>query len=333
MNLKYLSILLTDRCSAACRICCFQCNPHNTFVMDESVMKRYIDEAARIGTVQSINFTGGEAMLYPDLLKKMVQYAMEKHNLPSSVVSNGFWAADEQRGRKLIRELLECGLKAIRLSADRYHQEFVPPSTLKKAIRILFEAGLLEDISVMDTKGGPNIRFVTENLRPEIYLVPKISLYPALLPEKTLTNAELDVGPADLLMPTPWDQCYCEDNSGVVLYKDGYIYNCCSQFAFEIPRLRLGKIGEITLAEACKKVNRDPILEIMRRDSVSWFARKALERNLDVQRKEAYSGSCELCRDMLCNRNLMEELTPLAQEEVWKRRLEKIWGMDGKEHE
>ena len=35
----------------------------------------------------------------------------------------------------------------------------------------------------------------------------------------------------------------------------------------------------------------------------------------------------------LCNRNLMEELTPLAQEEVWKRRLEKIWGMDGKEHE
>ena len=324
MNLKYLSILLTDRCPAACRICCLQCSPKNTFVMDETVMRRYIDEAGKLGTVQSVGFTGGEALLYPDLLKRTIRYAYETHGLPSTVVSNGFWAADEKKGKALIRELKECGLKGVRLSADLYHQEYVPFTTLRKALRILFENGLLEDISVMDIKGGPNIRAVIENMRPEIYLVPKISLYPALLPEITLANEQLDVTPENILTPVPWDRCYCEDNSGVLLYRDGYIYNCCSQFTVEIPRMRLGKIGETTLADALKKTNRDPVLEMIRRDSVSWFAKKAKELGMDVPFREKVAVSCELCRDLLCDRKLMEKLTPLAREEVWKRRMDKL---------
>ena len=324
MNLKYVSFMITDRCNAACRICCFQCNPRNTFVMDESVILRYIDEAAQLGTVQSINYSGGEALLYPDLLKRVIRYGMEKYNLPASVVSNGFWAANESGGIRLIRELKECGLRSIRLSADRYHQEIVRPETVRKAIRILFEAGLLEDISVMDTRCGPNIRAVIEDLRPEIYLVPKISLYPALLPDRTLENSRLDVGPEDILTPTAWDQCYCEDPSGVVLYRDGYLYACCSQLAFEVPRLRLGRIGETTLSEAVRKINRDPILEMLRRESVSWFVRKAREMNLRVQVRERYAGGCELCRDLLCNRRLMEELEAPVREEAWKRRVEKL---------
>ena len=326
MDIRDLTFMITDRCTAACDICCFQCSPRNSFVMDESVMIRYIDEAGRLGTVDRLCFTGGEALMYPDLVKRMMRYGKEKYGFFSTLVSNGFWAANYEKGLELITELKECGLKAIRLSTDLYHQKYVPPETFRKALRILKETGLLLQISVLDTRGGPNIRAVLENLRPEIYSVPQIHLYPLVLPEKTCANTRLDVAGADLMTPCAWDECTCIDSSGVVLFSDGYIYCCCSHFISDIPRVRLGKTGELTLEEAQKKINRDPVLDLLRRDSVSWFARKAMELDPDMHFKENYTVPCELCRELLQNRELMRKLTPLAREEVWKRRMEKLMG-------
>ena len=69
MNIIQVTFFLTDRCSAACPVCCFQCTPKNTFIMDENVIRRYIDEGASLGTVKLFSYTGGECMLYPDLLE------------------------------------------------------------------------------------------------------------------------------------------------------------------------------------------------------------------------------------------------------------------------
>lgn len=322
MNLHGVSFFLTDRCSAACRICCFQCSPKNTFVMDKELIKRYIDEGGELGTIKRFSYTGGEVFLYPELLREVVAYGKEKYDILSSTVSNGFWAADLEKGRALMRRMKEAGLASVRLSADNYHQSYVPAQTLKNAIRILTELDMLDAVTIMDIKSRANIRNTIERLRPEIYSVRRVAYYPMHLPEAVLANPEVEETMGDLEMPVSWERSYCVDAGSVQLYTDGYMYKCCSQFSFEMPRMRVGKIGETTLKEAERNMNRDPVLDLICRDSVTWFARKAKELGYPV--RENYSMSCELCRDLLCNDELMEKLTPLAEEEVKKRRLEKF---------
>lgn len=318
MDLKTVTFFLTDKCNAACDVCCFKCNPQNDFVMDMDVIKRYIDEAADMGTVELICFTGGECMLYPELIKEAASYAKTRYGLPSSLVSNGFWAADFGRGSELMQELKEAGLSTVRISADNYHQEFVPVSSVKNAISILAELGMLSEVTIMDTKSRANIKSMLARLRPEIYFAPKVTYYTLHLPGIVKDKMPCE----ELEMPVMWDAAYCMDSGSVQLYTDGYMYNCCSQFSFEIPHMRVGKIGETTLAQALNKINRDPILDLLRRDSVTWFARKAKESGYPV--RERYTTSCELCRDILCNEELMAKLYPLAEEEVRRLRMERF---------
>ena len=322
MNLRAVTFFLTDRCSAACSICCFQCSPKNRFVMDREIIKRYIDEGAALGTVQIFSYTGGECLLYPDLLEEVASYAKEKYNIPTNTVSNGFWAADYQKGKALMERLRESGLISVRLSADNYHQKYVSAQTMKNAIRILAETGMLDAVTVMDIRDRSNIRNTIERLRPEIYLTDRVSYYPMHLPQIVLANPEVTETEDDLETPTAFDKAWCVDAEAVQLYTDGYMYNCCSQFSFEMPGMRVGKIGETTLAEAVEKMNRDPVLDLIRRDSVSWFAKKAKELGFSV--KERYSMSCELCRDILCNGELMQKLAPLAKEEVQRLRMQRF---------
>lgn len=322
MILKSVTFFLTDRCNAACDVCCFQCSPRNTFVMDKETIKRYIDEAASMGTAGAISYTGGECLLYPDLLMELTSYAKEKYGLTSHVVSNGFWAADYAKGKALMTRLKESGLSEVRLSADTYHQKFVSVKTIKNAIRILVELKMISAVTVMENRSRSNTRAVVEQLRPEIYMVDEIAYYPMYLPTPVLANPNIKETEADLLRPIVPENAFCVDAESVQLYTDGYMYNCCSQFSFEIPQMRVGKIGETTLKEAMQTINRDPVLDLIRRAGLGWFAKKAVELGYPV--KENYSMSCELCRDILCNQELMAKLRPMAEAEVQKRRVEKF---------
>ena len=97
MELKALAFLLTDRCNASCGMCCFSCSPRNRALLDVSMVKDYIRQAAELGTVKSVSFSGGEAMLYYDQLRECVAFA-KAHGLRSTLVSNGFWGCGHGKG-------------------------------------------------------------------------------------------------------------------------------------------------------------------------------------------------------------------------------------------
>ena len=319
MDMKVVGFSLTDKCNASCEICCFQCNPSGSFLIDEDIVKRYIDEAADMGTVHTLYFSGGEPLLFPETLKRLSGYAFEKYGIHSLVATNGFWGSDIERGTALMKGLVECGLTRLRISADLYHQQHVSADAVKGALQIAHNLGILSHVTVMDVKGHPNIRAAIESLRPEIYLAPHIAWYPLYLPEAALSNRQLGIRKEDLVEQVRWDACHCKDFSGPRLFWDGNIYNCCSQFTQEIPRMRVGTIGGTTLAEAWRRMNSDPILDVIHRSGVTWLAERAKE--LGVPIRERYTSECELCRDLLCNEALVSRLEPLARKESQRLRL------------
>lgn len=317
--MKIIGFSLTDKCNASCEVCCFQCNPHGLFLVDEYVAKRYIDEGAKTGTVRNLYFSGGEPLLFPETLGRLARYALDQYGIHSLVVTNGFWGADIERGMPMMRELAECGVTNVRISADLYHQKYVPADAVRGALRIAHDLGVLSHVTVMDVKGHPNIRATIDLLRPEIYLAPFIAWYPLYLPEAVLAGKRLGIGRQDLEEPIPWGACRCRDFIGPRLFWDGHIYACCSQFTHEIPRMRVGKVGETTLIEAWKRVNRDPILDVIHRVGVTWLAERALELGYPI--RDRYTSECELCRDLLCNAELVSKLEPLALKESQRLRL------------
>lgn len=65
-----LSFITTNKCTAACKNCCFGCNPKNNMRLSLSVMKNHVDEAVKsYPTIRSLVLTGGECFtLGGDLL-------------------------------------------------------------------------------------------------------------------------------------------------------------------------------------------------------------------------------------------------------------------------
>jgi hypothetical protein len=87
---------------------------------------------ARIGVpAEGIHIGGGEPFGDFERLLEIVRAA----RAVGYVETNGFWATDAEIVRTRLRALAEAGMMQISISADPYHQEFVPP----ERVRLLYD--------------------------------------------------------------------------------------------------------------------------------------------------------------------------------------------------
>jgi hypothetical protein len=84
-----------------------------------------IDQAREIPTIRWISLTGGEPFLYPRLLESSVRHASEK-GLQTECITNCFWAETEHKAEEVLEGLMESGLDVINISADDFHQRYIP---------------------------------------------------------------------------------------------------------------------------------------------------------------------------------------------------------------
>ena len=151
MKMKDVSIIITNKCNASCQICCYNCSPNQSEVIEEKLMYRVIDQAKEFGYVESICFTGGEPFLYYDLLKKGLEYA-KNSGFKTTVASNGYWGmwpADE-----LYAKFKELPIDLILISTDEYHQEYIPESDIEKAIELLRTLQIGLKVGIGETRLG-----------------------------------------------------------------------------------------------------------------------------------------------------------------------------------
>jgi len=329
MKIKNITFFLTDRCTASCEVCCFQCSPRKTFVQDPEIIRSCMKQAAGLGTVKQFSFTGGEPLMYPDLVLELGGYGFREFGIPFSLVSNGFWGADAEKANLLAQRLKDAGMKEIRLSADIWHQRYVPAASVRNALRAIMETGLRPSMSIMETKDRRVIRETVEALRPEIYFCDDIIYYPTVLPDCVAAREDSPVAAEDILQTFPLSEARCWGLDSLGLFWDGNFYPCCSQLSFEIPRLRLGRFPETPVAEAVDRLNRDPVLEMMGRRDLQWFITRAKEKGMCF--RENYSLSCEICRAILNHPEISEEIAAEAKEETQRIRVASFLGLPTEE--
>ncbi|NMB92821.1 MAG: radical SAM protein [Flexilinea flocculi] len=318
MNLAGLAFIMTDRCSASCGMCCFSCSPHNKQRLDKELVKDWIRQAADLGTVKSIGFSGGEAILYYDDLRECVAFA-HQYGLYSTLVSNGFWAADLEKGRSLLGGLVKDGLKHLSLSVDQFHQEYVPLESVRNAMRLGEEFHVLSAVTLMELRDGYSAAHYMEALRPQIYGTDLI-VYPAF----PAGAANINIPEGQFIKACNADTARCPFDNHITILFDGSLMMCCSQFSKDIPPVHLGNYKDTTLNEAIQNFNDNPFIYVLLKDGFKFYV--DLARSLGFQVDSYYCVSCHLCHHLLGNKQFLDAALPMVEEEASRLRVSKLLG-------
>jgi len=141
MNLTSLGLHITDSCNARCSHCAFGCGPEIKGSMELEEAKRYVADAKALDA-EIVCVTGGEPMLYPDLVEKIISECGRLSFSEIWLFTNGFWARDVSKARATVERLKGLGLTKIFTSIDVFHQSYVPVESVKNAIEASLECSL-----------------------------------------------------------------------------------------------------------------------------------------------------------------------------------------------
>ena len=149
-------------CNIACRHCGIMSGPRNRARMPLELAERYIRQAAELDErPATLVFTGGEPFVFLHELEHLIGLCYQL-GLSTRVVTNGFWARNAGRARRILHRLRLTGLDAINFSADKYHLEFLDPALLRRAIAIAHEVGYVVIVNYVFSEPGDPVREFAE---------------------------------------------------------------------------------------------------------------------------------------------------------------------------
>jgi len=103
--------------------------------------KHYVTDAKTVGA-EIICITGGEPMLYPTLVKKIIAECSRLSFSQVWLFTNGFWAYDKSKATATAVMLRNLGLTKMFFSIDFFHQSYIPIESVKNAIEASLESSL-----------------------------------------------------------------------------------------------------------------------------------------------------------------------------------------------
>jgi len=120
-----IHFLATYACNFECDHCFLHCGPAagGTFTIRQ--IRDILDEAVRIGTVETICFEGGEPLLYYPLILAGIEQA-RRRGFRCSIVTNAYWATSPEDAALWLRPLAQLGVTEISISDDPLHYGEAP---------------------------------------------------------------------------------------------------------------------------------------------------------------------------------------------------------------
>lgn len=129
-----ITLVLTFKCTAQCRNCCFGCSPAKDRVMSNNEIEKYISSCmdAFPKSIKVLVITGGECMIYPNKVKYTIKLA-KKYGLTTRIITNGFWASTYTKAKAILEDLKKHGLDEINFSTGDDHTEWIPLKNVRNA--------------------------------------------------------------------------------------------------------------------------------------------------------------------------------------------------------
>ena len=304
-----VGLILTERCDAECRHCWFSCGPHRSLSMAPHEARGYVDQAAEVGTVEWISFTGGEPTLVPEL-PELVGYASDR-GFSVECATNCSWATSREAAEEYLGRLAEAGLDTVNISSDDLHQRHVTFQRVRNCYEASREAGLRAVIMCASSRsnslgvdeirrrlGDAGIHDVRSGrpTSPVSALAVKTGFIPvgrgASIPE-----AEWLIGDG------PLDGPCGEVLRDVGVAPSGRVLPCCSAAGL-VDHAHLGDAKDARLSELLSRARSNPLYR-----TLSSEGPRGLDGLIGGARGDRYVNRCHLCHEVLSDPALPRALT------------------------
>ena len=301
-----VGLLLTKRCNIDCAHCWLGSTPDDAdMTLDEA--KGYIDQASGIPKLEWISFTGGEPFLLPGLLDELVGYASEK-GLRTECVTNASWAETPEKAEENLGALKGSGLDVLNVSADDFHQRFVPLENVRNGIEAARRLGLRTVIMSTARKGSAlRLSEIIRKLGLEEIKILKDTKPTEKDSAIALESAFIPVGRGAELPREEWlfGMRTLENPCRLVLRDigidpDGELLACCSAASIQT-RGRLGNIVEAGLKELLADAWDQPLFRSLAEQGPS-----SLADSLGIRWRDGFVSRCHLCHEVMKDPRLDE---------------------------
>ena len=296
-----LGLLLTYRCNAYCRHCYFNAGPSRKEEISRHQVFKYIDQAADFSTLKMISLTGGEPFLLPELLREALSYASDR-GLKTEVVTNCSWAESGETAMDQLSILADAGLDIVNISADDFHQEFIPFNHVRNCYEAAREVGLKITILCSVAKSSRlTAEKVVKFLGDEnIYILRGGRRPPSNAYSMAVETAFIPAGRGSHIPRGEWVIGH-DSTTGpcshvlrdIAIEPSGWVLPCCSAAGL-IKSLKLGNLRMSPLSRIIERANKRKIFDIL--------VRKGPQELLYIEGGEAtgnYVNKCHLCYDAL----------------------------------
>lgn len=304
-----ICLLSTLRCNASCKNCCNGCSPDRGAHMTYEQMKTYIDKSMEAygQTITQIDLTGGECMLYPADVEKIIEYGATLR-LNVSILSNCFWATSYAKAYQTLNKLKQLGLKSMCFSTGEDHQKWVPLRYVRNA-------------SVAAARLGLKVQVRVETYRlsaPTSVQLERDKVFMRLVKDKRI----------DLCYITWMDfnnkteRCHHRKHRWIIHDEDrpcrsmlrdiiitpyGDVMACPGLSAFRNPYMRLGNINKDSVQEVFERGFQD-MLKIWLRTRGPADILRYVHDNSNLWIRSTSGHHCDLCRAIFADTKIMDFL-------------------------
>ena len=129
-------------CSSRCRHCLYRCSPQwpKDFITEETAGLNI--RAMKELNCFSMHIGGGEPLLNPEGLLRVLGTANELGMHVEYVETNSSWFTDHQSAADILRKLARNGLSTLLISISPFHNEFIPFYKVKGVMKACRDEGV-----------------------------------------------------------------------------------------------------------------------------------------------------------------------------------------------
>ncbi len=136
-----IHFLLSYKCDSECDHCFVYSSPQAKGTFTVNQMKEALDELARIETVETVFFEGGEPFLFYPLMQEGIKMAGAM-GFKTGLVTNAYWATSEEDAELWLRPLHDVRLSDISISDDTFHYGDKEASPAQYALNAASKLGI-----------------------------------------------------------------------------------------------------------------------------------------------------------------------------------------------
>jgi len=323
--------ILSERCNITCRHCSIRAGPQRLPAASANKIQKWINNIARNSKVRVLGISGGEPFFERDALKATLASAKEV-GLRTVAFTNAYWAMSKAAARSTLFEVPHIDL--LEISADIFHEEFIPLSNLRYAAKAALDIGIPVWFQVNEFKYRTFARRLYVALGPEIVKQAKFTVV-RLLNSGRASDNKLPDSSAYVNEPP---QGGCNALNAPLVCPDGTVLACCGEESYQdtCQPLRLGHLDKDNFADLLEISQCDPLLQSLRIFGPAYLIPLAMQGSWTpgLYKKE---NLCDICRHILKDREVVSKLRkkltcPLHLEKTFlAEEMLRIWGkeMDG----